>query len=101
MLTGLGAFRPRKSADQILGSLPPTGQAGKSSLGTCLLKALHVLQGVRWDQSCYSLPMPGDEDRSPLLHFADAAGKMSLGFNDRKVSGNVRLCKRPEVRKRL
>jgi hypothetical protein len=33
--------------------------------------------------------MPGDEDRSPLLHFTDAAGKMSLGFNDRKVSGHV------------
>ena len=48
-----------------------------------------MFQDIRRDQGGYRFSMPGDEDRPPLLHFTDAVGEMSLGFNNGKVSGLV------------
>jgi hypothetical protein len=85
---GLGALRLCQKADKILRALPAAGQTGQSALGAGLLQAFYMLDDIRRYQSGHRSTMPGDEDRSSLLHFTDAVGELSLHFNNRKVSGH-------------
>jgi hypothetical protein len=58
-------------------------------LGAGLLQAFYMFHDIRRDQSGHRSSMPGDEDRSSLLHFTDTVGEMRLHFNNRKASGHV------------